>query len=188
MESAKRKVNFFTSSTVFSGDLDLKEENNHTLDLLNRADLYWKKFADKPLDHSFQLNQATMTIKGGKKMANITQLNLLLGDIIFFTDEFIDTVHHFEKREAADSDCSNSVNPITTRIVTRRQNDSFYIITGLFTGLFKNKCTSRFLPIMEATVKGMTKNDEGWECKTIVDNKFVGLGTRYIEACSFNIH
>lgn len=184
--NAIRQVSFYTPNKVYSGYMDVKSESIRTIDLLNSSNLYWKDPGEKSFTDSIMLSQASITIEGDKVIGNFPRLQLRLSDIIFFTDLLKTTGNELEKRRATTLSQKSQEKTSTVRILTRMRGDSFYLITGLFFGLFKSKSQHRYLPVTKANVNEIIRSGDKWSNKPlIIDNDFLGLAINQIEACSF---
>lgn len=185
MSISKRQVKFFTPQKVYSGYLDVNTDDMRTIDLLNSANLYWKNPDEKSFNDSILLNKADVTIEGGKLLGSFPQLQIRLSDIIFFTDDEETTGHFSEKLRASVLTQRSGEKASTARILTRMRGDSFFIITGLFKGLFKSKSKHRYFPLSQATVNALVRTGDSWKNQELVNGKFIGLSTENIEACAF---
>ncbi len=167
--------------------IDIKSERIRTIDLLNSSNLYWKDPAEKSFDDSILLSDVKVTIQGGKTLASFNRLQLRLSDIIFFSDSLHKSGNSTEKLRARTLSQKSNERISTARILTRMRGDAFYLIVGMFHGLFKSKSKQRYFPLTEVTAHELLRSGTNWESKEInIGNNFVGLSTKHIEACSFS--
>jgi hypothetical protein len=185
-ENATRKVSFYTPNKIYSGYMDIKAENIRTIDLLNSSNLYWKDPGEKSFSDSIVLSEASVTIEGDKLLASFPRLQLRLSDIIFFTDLLDKSGDDLEKSRAATLSQKAKESASVVRILTRTRGDSFYVIFGVFFGLFKSKSQQRFLPLINPKVNEIIRTGDRWaNKKVVINNNFLGLAINQIEACSF---
>ncbi len=184
--TTKRKVNLYTPNKIYSGYLDIKTDSIRTIDLLNSSSLFWKDPAERSFDDSVLLTQATITIEGGTVLGTFPKLQLRLADIVFFTDSLEASGNFTEKVRATALSTKSQERVSMVRILTRMRGDAFYLITGIFFGLFKSKSQHRYLPVTRVQVNEIIRTGDQWSNKSIdVGNNFLGLATRHIEACTF---
>ncbi len=182
----QREVNLYTPNKLYSGMIDIKSERIRTIDLLNSSNLYWKDPAEKSFNDSILLTDVKVKIQGGKTLASFTKLQLRLSDIIFFSDSLHKTGNSTEKLRARTLSQKSHERISTARILTRMRGDTFYLIVGVFHGLFKSKSKQRYFPLTETKVHEILRTGASWETKEInIGNQFIGLSTNHIEACSF---
>lgn len=164
----------------------MKSENMRTIDLLNSSNLYWRDSSEKSFSDSILLSQASITIEGNKVIGTFPKLQLRLSDIIFFTDSLSETGHATEKARAITLSQKTQENVSMVRILTRMRGDAFFLITGIFYGLFKSKSQQRYLPVTQPQVNEIIRTGNQWSNKKIaIDNNFIGLAIAQIEACAF---
>lgn len=185
-EQITRKVSLYTPNKIYSGYMDIKSENMRTIDLLNSSSLYWKDPGQKSFSDSIMLSQASITIEGNKVIGTFPSLQLRLSDIIFFTDLLKQSGDDKEKARASTLSQRSQESATMVRILTRMRGDSFYLITGVFLGLFKSKSQQRYLPVTQPQINEITRTGDQWSNKKIaVHNNFIGLAINMIEACTF---
>lgn len=185
-EYLKREINLYTPNKRYTGMIDIKSERIRTIDLLNSSNIYWKDPTEKSFNDSILLTDVKVTIQGGKTLASFQKLQLRLSDIIFFSDTLHKTGDSIEKMRARTLSQKSHEKVSTARILTRMRGDTFYLIVGVFHGLFKSKSQMRYFPLTEAKVHEILRTGPKWETKEIdVGNQFIGLSTNHIEACSF---
>lgn len=185
-ENVTRKISLYTPNKIYSGFMDIKAENIRTIDLLNSSNLYWKDPGEKSFADSIMLNQASITIEGNKVIGTFPSLQLRLSDIIFFTDLLEQSGDDTEKARANTLSQKSQESASMVRILTRMRGDSFYLITGIFLGLFKSKSQQRYLPVTQPQVNEIIRSGDQWSNKKIViNNNFIGLAVNQIEACTF---
>ncbi len=185
-DATKREVNLYTPNKIYTGMIDIKSERIRTIDLLNSSNLYWKDPAQKSFDDSVLLSDVKVTIQGNKTLASFNKLQLRLSDIIFFSDGLYKTGNSTEKLRARTLSQKSHEKMSTARILTRMRGDTFYLIVGVFHGLFKSKSKQRYFPLTEAKVHEIMRTGAKWETREIdIGNQFIGLSTNHIEACSF---
>lgn len=184
-ESLRREIQLYTPNKRYTGLIDIKNEDMRTLDLLNSSNLYWKNPNEKSFSDSILLYDVQVVVQGEKKLLNFNKLQLRLADIIFFCDKLSKTGDEREKMRAQVlSQRSNEKNS-GIRIITRMRGDSFFIIVGVFFGLFKNKSQQRFLPVSQPQIREIVRTGSDWQTNRIaVPENFAGVSTSQIEACS----
>ncbi len=185
-DTTKREVHLYTPNKLYTGMIDIKSERIRTIDLLNSSNLYWKDPAQKSFDDSILLSDVKVTIQGNKTLASFNKLQLRLSDIIFFSDGLYKTGNSTEKLRARTLSQKSHEKMSTARILTRMRGDAFYLIVGVFHGLFKSKSKQRYFPLTETKVHEILRTGTKWETREIdIGNQFIGLSTNHIEACSF---
>lgn len=185
-ENVTRKISLYTPNKIYSGYMDIKAENIRTIDLMNSSNLYWKDPGEKSFSDSIMLSQASITIEGNKVIGTFPTLQLRLSDIIFFTDLLEQSGDDTEKARATTLSHKTQENASMVRILTRMRGDSFYLITGIFLGLFKSKSQQRYLPVTQPQVNEIIRSGDQWTNKRIaIHNNFIGLAVNQIEACTF---
>lgn len=186
MASVKRKINLYTPNKIYSGYIDITSANIRTIDLLNSSNLYWKDPAEKSFTDSILLTQATITIEGNKVLGSFPKLQLRLSDIIFFSDSLEQSGTFTEKVRATALSNKSQEKISMVRILTRMRGDAFYLITGIFAGLFKSKSQHRYFPVTRVQVNEIIRTGDQWSNKRVdIGNNFIGLATNHIEACTF---
>lgn len=192
MEAVKRAVTFYTPDKIYSGAVDVRERSIRTLDLLNSTNIYWKDPSEKNFSDAILLNRASIKLSGGQKIGEFRKLQMRLTDIIFFTDGLDGGGTNCDRATQKTTSPKLHNEVVTVKILTKMQGDSFYIVSGKYTGLIKSKTShrylprNRYLPITEAKVTAVTRVGERWTSKTVIDNKFIGMSGEHIESCSFN--
>jgi len=185
-DTSKRKVILYTPNKIYSGIIDVNSETTRTIDLLNSSNLYWKDPAEKSFSDSILLHQATVTIEGNMVLGTFPKLQLRLSDIIFFADGLSKSGDSTEKKRAATLSAKSLEKVTTVRLLTRTRGDSFYLITGVFFGLFKSKSQHRYLPVTQVRINEITRTGDKWSNNKIdIVNDFIGIATKHIEAFSF---
>ena len=185
-DASKRKVKLYTPNKIYSGFIDIKSENIRTIDLLNSSNLYWKDPGEKSFSDSILLQQATVTIEGNKVLGTFPKLQLRLADIIFFADELGSSGDSTEKARAATLTAKTQEKVTSLRVLTRMRGDAFYLINGIFYGLFKSKSQQRYLPVTQVQINEIIRTGDKWSNKKVdIGNSFIGLATEHIEACTF---
>ncbi len=159
-----------------------------TLDLMNSSSLYWKNPAEKSFNDSILLRDVSVEVIGGQVLNRFSKLQLRIGDIVFFSDELSESGDEIEKKRARVLTERTDEKPSGIEIITRMRGDSFYLVKGLFHGLFKSKSQHRFIPLMDAMIFEVTRTGGEWETtKLDTGNTFIGLSTVHIEACSMKL-
>lgn len=184
-ERLRREIQIYTPNKRYIGQIDIKNEDTRTLDLLNSSNLYWKDPNEKSFSDSILLYNVNVEMQGEKKLSDFKKLQLRLTDIIFFSDKLSRTGDEREKMRARVLSQRANEKQSSIRIITRMRGDSFFVIVGVFFGLFKNKSQQRFLPITQPQVREIVRTGNDWQTNRIaVPENFVGVATAQIEACS----
>ena len=184
-EASSREVNLYTPNKKYIGLIDIQNEEMRTLDLLNSSNIFWKNPNSKSSNDSIMLNDVTVMVQGDRKLSTFSKLQLRLADIIFFSDSLNKTGSTTEVKRAETLSQKSNEKESRVKIITRMRGDTFYIIVGVFFGLFKNKTQQRFMPITRSKVREVIRTGTDWETNDInVGNHFIGLSTYHIEACS----
>jgi hypothetical protein len=187
VDTVKREINLYTPNKIYTGRIDIKSERIRTIDLLNSSNLYWKDPAQKSFEDAIMLSDVKVNIQGGKNLASFSKLQLRLSDIIFFSDSLYRTGNSTEKMRARTLSQKTNERVSNARILTRMRGDTFYLIVGVFHGLFKSKSKQRYFPLTEPKVHEILRTGSKWESNLIdIGNNFIGLSTHHIEACSFS--
>lgn len=186
MEITQRNITLYTPGKKFEGLIDISNPTMRTMDLLNSANMYWKNPAEKSFDDALLLHEASVILDGDISLGKFEKMQLKLEDIFFFFDAFASVGDEKEKKRAATLKDKAKEGTSMVKIITHTRGHAFFFITGTFHGLFKNKTKQRYIPITEAVVVQILKHSEHWQKKQIrLDNQFIGVGSKHIEACSF---
>lgn len=188
METLRRHIVVMTSfGKKYSGSIDVPSESMRTTDLLNSSAIFWRNPNDKCFDNAILLHDVKLVLDETAVYKKINKMQLKTSEIIFFYDDLGQVGDMQEKtragamREKAGEELK-SVNIITPIIA-----NSFYDIHGKFYGLFKKKSQDKFIPLFDASIVEIQKNQEKWAKKTIpLAFGFLGMSSRYIEALSFD--
>lgn len=184
-DTSSREVNLYTPNKKYTGLIDIQNKDMRTLDLLNSSNLFWKNPNSKSFNDSIMLNDVTVMVQGNRRLSTFKKLQLRLSDIIFFSDSLNKTGSTTEIKRAETLSQKSNEKESRVKIITRMRGDTFYIISGVFFGLFKNKTQQRFMPITKSKVREILRTGADWEIKDLdVGNHFIGLSTNHIEACS----
>jgi hypothetical protein len=145
IETSIREVKLYTPNKKYTGLIDIQNEEMRTLDLLNSSNIFWKNPNSKSFNDSIMLNDVTVMVQGNRKLSTFDKLQLRLADIIFFSDSLNKTGSTTEIKRAETLSQKSNEKESRVKIITRMRGDTFYIIVGVFYGLFKNTEVSRFL-------------------------------------------
>jgi hypothetical protein len=187
MNTSQRKITFYTPYKIYSGYIDIANESLRTIDIFNSSNLYWKDPAERSFDDALLLQQATIILEGSTKLGDFAKLQVRISDVIFFYDSLEGMGDSMEKKRAANLMLKTKENTSLVHIITHTRGGTFFYITGMFYGLFKSKSNHRFIPITQANVVEIIRNNDKWQKKSIpVEGGFVGISTKHIEACTFS--
>ena len=180
-----REITLYTPNKKYTGTIDLQNEGMRTIDLLNSSSIYWREPNEKSFNDSIQLFDVVIEVQGNKKLSRFHKLQLRLSDIIFFSDNLNLTGSLTEIKRAKTLYQKTSEKKSSVKIITRMRGDAFYIVKGVFYGLFKNKSQQRFFPLTNPQVREILRTGSEWQTRNIdVGSHFIGLSTNHIEACS----
>ena len=71
----------------------------------------------------------------------------------------------------------------TVNIITKQVANSFYDITGRFFGLFKKKSNDNFIPLTQANIVEIYRNQDKWVRKKVeIPHNFICVGNNQIES------
>ena len=187
MNISQRKITFYTPYKIYSGYIDIANESLRTIDIFNSSNLYWKDPTERSFDDALLLQQATIILEGNTKLGDYAKLQVKISDVIFFYDSLEGMGDSMEKKRAANLMSKTKENTSLVHIITHTRGGTFFYITGMFYGLFKSKSNHRFIPITQANVVEIIRNNDKWQKKSIpVEGGFVGISTKHIEACNFS--
>jgi hypothetical protein len=185
-ETIQREVVLFTPNKKYTGKIDLQNDDMRTIDQLNSATIYWKDPNEKSFNDAVLLNDVEVSLHGHGKIISFDRLQLRLSDIVFFSDKLSTSGVETEKMRAKILTEKAQEKASQVRILTEMRGDSFFIVLGLFHGLFKNKTKNRFLPLTGAKIYELLRTGDKWtRVEVDVGNTFIGLSSGHIESCSF---
>ncbi len=188
-DAIQRPVILYTPNKIYSGTIDLKNDDIRTIDQLNSSTIYWKNPAEKSFNDAILLYDVTVSVHGAEKFTTFKKLQLRLSDIIFFTDQLQSSGDSSEKLRAQTLSAKAKDERAQAKIITEMRGDSFYFIFGTFHGLFKNKTKQRFFPLTEVKAYEILRTGGKWERIEInLSNHFIGLSSNHIESCSLSAY
>jgi hypothetical protein len=106
--------------------------------------------------------------------------------VVFFYDGLESAGTDNEKLRAAKLKSKTREQTSRVQITTHTRGQGFYLIQGLFYGLFKSKSKNRFIPLTEVSVHSVNRHGEKWQKSEIkLDSRFIGVSVDHIETCTF---
>lgn len=188
-DSIQRPIVLFTPNKRYTGKIDLKNDEIRTIDQLNSSTIYWKNPTEKSFDDAVLLYDVDVSVHGADKLTSFKKLQVRLSDIIFFTDRLETSGDSAEKMRAQTLSARAKDEQATAKIITEMRGDSFFFITGIFHGLFKNKTKQRYFPLTEVKVHEILRTGNKWERVEVdLGNTFIGLSSNHIESCSLSAY
>ncbi len=182
-----REITVYTPTKIYKGHMDVGNDLLRTVDFFNSSNVYWKNPAERSFEDAFLLYDAMVSVAGNTRLGEFAKLQIRLSEIIFFLDtgNFIGDITEKKRAEALRFKTRESNSQV--KIITKTRGHSFYYISGTFFGLFKNKSSQRFIPITKVKLTEVVRSGEQWSKKNIpLENGFVGVSTKHIEACTFS--
>lgn len=182
--SEQRSVIAVTSlGKIYKGLVDIPSANFRTTDLFNSHSVYWKDANEKCFDDAVLFQDVHLMVNGSAISVRFDKIQLKLSEVVYFYDDQQFITDDAEKMRASTMtqkahEHSQSVDIITTEVA-----NSFYHLTATFFGLFKKKSHDKFIPLTDVKLVEIYKKGDNWFKRTIeLPHKFIGVGTRYIEA------
>jgi hypothetical protein len=186
MNANQRKIVLVTTfGKRYRGIIDIPNESFRTSDLMNASNLYWKNPNEKCFNDAILMYDADLFLDDIGIYKSFKKIQIKLHEIIFFCDDLESIGNVVEKsrahamREKAQEECQ------TVTIITPLIANSFYEIIGKFYGLFKKKSNDRFIPLSDATIFEIQKEQGKLLKKEIkLPHSFLGVSTKHIESLS----
>lgn len=186
-DAIRRQIILYMPNKIYAGKIDLQKPDMRTLDLLNSSNIYWKNPNERSFTDAIMLYDGSITVQGNRKLTDFAKLQLRLNDIIFFTDDLVVSGSETEKKRAQTLSQRSGEKATGVKLITRMRGAAFYVVQGVFYGLFKSKSQQRFMPIIKPTVHEFLRTGTKWESARIeINNNFLGLSTAHIESCSID--
>lgn len=186
MEIHQRKVRIVTPGKQYSGMIDIPNETLRTTDLFNSSNLFWKNQNEKSFSDAIQMYEVTVSLDGVAAYQEFEKLQIRIPEVIYFCDAYssISNKKEIVRAEGLKEKTEEKAQSVT--IMTRTKMNSFYQISGTFYGLFKSKAIQKFLPLSNAAVVEVVRQEKHWIKRNItLPHNFIGVGIHYIEASIF---
>lgn len=187
MKAVNRKITVFTPGKQYSGEIDIPNPDLRTTDLMNSSNLFWKNPAEKSFDDALLLYNVTLSIDGIHEFQKFDRVQIRLPSIIFFYDEYTNLGSNEEKKRADTLMKKTNEEKKIIHLITKVRFNSFFDIKGSFYGLFKSKSNHKYIPLTDAVMYEIVRQQGKWVKKKIqLTNNFIGVNTSYIESCTFD--
>jgi len=186
MEAAQRKIGIITSlGKKYSGMIDIPNDNFRTTDLFNSTHLYWKNPNMKCYDDAIFLREVSLFIDDKTIYKKFDAIQIKVSEIIFLYDEIATLCDENEKQRASVMTKQVQESRQKINFITGQVANSFYDITGIFSGMFLKKSKDKFVPLTQATVTEVYKSKGKWFQKTLnLPHGFLCVSNSYIESAT----
>lgn len=187
MDIQRRELVIMTScGKKYMGSIDIPTTSMRTTDLLNSSAIFWRNPNDKCFDSAILMYDAKLVLDENAVYKRFPKIQIRTSEIIFFYDDLIEAGDVAEKTRAVSMREKSREEMKTVNIITPVIANSFYDISGKFYGLFKKKSHDKFIPLIDASILEIQKNQDKWAKKNIkLAHGFLGISSRYIEALTF---
>lgn len=184
MDWTQRKIVLATSfGKRYRGTVDIPYATFRTTDLLNASTVFWKNPNEKLLNDAILMYDVELSIDGGESYKKFDNLQVRLAEIVFFYDELDEVGNPADRLRAIAMREKAHEQGHTIHIISSMAGNAFYVITGTFYGLFKQKSHHEFIPLSDATVVEITRNaDQLIEREINLPHEFLGVSTHHIES------
>ena len=183
----RRKVTVFTPGKQYSGEVDIPNDALRTTDLFNSANLYWKDSAEKSFNDSLLMFNVTLSITGVREFQEFNKLQVRQPNIICYNDDLTELGSTEEKKKADTLRKKTNEKKKNILLITKMRGGSFFMIKGIFYGLFKSKSNQKYIPLSDVVLLEIIRKQDKWIKNNIpLANNFIGVNTNYIESCSFD--
>ena len=183
MEVLRRKVTVFTPGKRYVGEVEVPNASLRTTDLLNSSTLFWHDPTHKTFNDALLMFNVTISIDGITEFQKFDQIQIRQPNIIFYNDDCSDMGSEIEKKRVDTLKKNSNEKDQRIHLITRVRVNSFFDIQGSFYGLFKSKAIHKYIPLSNAVVFEIVKQQDKWVKRRIeLVNDFLGINTSYIEA------
>jgi len=183
----RRKVTVFTPGKQYSGEVDIPNDVLRTTELFNSTNIYWKDPGGKGFNDSLLMYNVTLSITGVREFQKFNKLQVRQPDIICYNDDLTELSSTEEKTKAEALREKASEEQKNVFLITKMRGSSFFMIKGIFYGLFKSKSIKKYIPLSDVVLLEIIRQQDKWvKNKIPLANNFVGVNTNYIESCSFD--
>lgn len=183
----RRKITVFTPGKQYMGEVDVPDANLRTTDLLNSANMYWKDPTKKAFTDALLMYNVTVSLRGLSEFQKIDRVQIRQPNIIFYFDEFAQLGNLKEKKRADVLKRKTMEEKKSLHMITKFTGSSFFDIWGSFFGLFKSKSVQKYIPITDAVMYEVYRQEGKWgKTRVSLPNDFIGVNTTYIESSSFD--
>ncbi len=170
----------------YMGGIDIPTTSMRTTDLLNSSSIFWRNPNDKCFESAILMYDAKLLSDENAVYKRFPKIQIRTSEIIFFYDDQLEIGDAGEKSRAVSMRDKSQEEMKIVNIITPNIANSFYDISGKFYGLFKKKSHDKFIPLFDASIIEIQKNQDKWAKKNIkLAYNFIGISTRYIEALTF---
>jgi hypothetical protein len=187
MEVMRRKITVFTPGKQYSGEVDIPNASLRTTDILNSTNLYWKDPTEKTFNDSLLMLNVTISIDGIHEFQKFDRVQIRQPNIIFYYDDYTAMGSAAEKKRADVLKKKSHEEEQSIHLITKVRVNSFFDIRGSFYGLFRSKSIQKYIPLSDAVVYEIIRQQDKWIKRKIeLVNNFIGINTSYIEASAFD--
>ncbi len=184
MGPTQRKVAVVTSlGKKYSGLIDIPSDTFRTTDIFNSSHIYWKNPDLKCYDDAILMRDARLFLEEKSVYQKFDMIQIKLSEIIYFYDDIEQLGNEIEKKRMSALHGAKSEESQTIHIITTQVANSFYDITGIFSGRFRKKSKDAFIPLTETRIIEVLKKEDKWfQKKVALPHNFICIGSKYIES------
>ncbi len=184
----QRKVAIVTSlGRKYSGFIDIPNAALRTTDLFNSSNIFWRDPSEKSFNDAIQMCNASLTVDESTVYRKFEKIQVKLGEIFYFYDDFESIGDSAEKKRATTITQKTQEKLQRVNVLTKVIATSFYDIQGNFYGLFKKKSNDKFIPLTDVQIMRIYSKDGKWFKKEVVlPHHFICISTSHIEAATIS--
>ncbi len=172
-----------TLGRKYTGKIHVPNPNLRTTDLLNSATTYWKEQSGKVFDDAILLSDARLLFGQHSVFQDFTEVQIRLSKVLLFYDNFKSMGSETERRRMDTLSERAGDKETSVYALTQAMGNSFFEISGVLSGLSKQKSKSRFIPIHQAAANEILHRNGQWLRKKItLPHGFVGVNAECIES------
>lgn len=186
MNELQRQVTIITSlGKRYSGRIDIPNSALRTTDLFNSSSMFWKNQQQtRYFKDSLLLHDAQLMLSGGALYESYGNLQLRLGAIIAFYDEFTTLGCDDERARMKNIQTKTGEQNSNIKIIANTMGSSYFEISGAV----QKKSHDRFLPLQKAAIVEIIKKEDKWFKRPFnLNSNFIGVNTSYIEAVDVTV-
>ena len=185
VDPSRREITIFTPGKRYSGEIDVPNPSLRTTDLLNSTNLYWKDPGRKSFGDGLLVYNDVLSIDGIENYQTFEIIQIRQPSIIFFNDGIAELSNQKEKIRAEKLTEKASEKKKSIRLITKTRMNSFFDMTGIFHGLFKNKSNQKYIPMSDVVLYEIIRHQGKWvKRKVKLAHDFIGVNSNYIESSS----
>jgi hypothetical protein len=188
MAQEQRKVAVVTSlGRKYSGLIDIPNAALRTTDLFNSPNRFWRNQNDKSFNDAILIYNASMTLDETVVYRKFEKIQLKLGEVFYFYDDFQSISDATEKKKSKIVMQKTQKKLQRVNIITRVIATSFYDIQGIFYGLFRNKSNDKFIPLTDVQITRIyTKEGKWFKKELVLPHNFICISASHIESVAIS--